>query len=230
MTEDLHTYAGLYALDAIDGEVLTEFEQHLSTCTSCQQEVREFRATAGRLGSSMAMAPPPALRASVLTAIGNVRQDAPAIVTPIRRRPAWFAPFAVAAALVLAFGVLRTVTNRPNVITAQTVINARDARAITLTAPDGVQTKAYVSAKLDRVALTADGMTPAPAGKSYQLWLIGPNGAESAGIMDPPPGGAPAAVLLDGKLSGHQKMSITLEPAGGLPKASGPTLVEGSLI
>ena len=230
MTEDLHTYAGLYALDAIDGEVLTEFEQHLSTCTSCQQEVREFRATAGRLGSSMAVAPPPALRASVLTAIGNVRQDAPPIVTPIRRRPAWFAPFAVAAALVLAFGVLRTVTNRPDVITAQTVINARDARAITLTAPDGVQTKAYVSAKLDRVALTADGMTPAPAGKSYQLWLIGPNGAESAGIMDPPPGGAPAAVLLDGKLSGHQKMSITLEPAGGLPKASGPTLVEGSLI
>jgi anti-sigma-K factor RskA len=229
MTEDLHTYAGLYALDAIDGEVLTEFEQHLSTCASCQQEVHEFRATAGRLGTSMAVAPPPALRDSVLAAIGNVRQEAPAIVKPIRRRPAWFAPFAVAAALVLAFGVLRTVNNRPDVITAQTVINARDARAITLTAPDGVQTKAYVSAKLDRVALTADGMTPAPAGKSYQLWLIGPNGADSAGIMDPPPGGVPAAVLLDGKLSGHQKMAITLEPAGGLPKASGPILVEGSL-
>jgi anti-sigma-K factor RskA len=230
MTEDLHTYAGLYALDAIDGEVLTEFEQHLSTCASCQQEVREFSATAGRLGSSVAVAPPPALRDSVLSAIGNVRQEAPAIVTPIRRqRPAWFAPFAVAAALVLAFGVLRTVTNRPTAITAASVINARDARAITLTAPDGVQTKAYVSAKLDRVALTADGMTPAPPGKSYQLWLIGPKGAESAGIMDPPPGGAPAAVLLKGRLSGHQRMSITLEPAGGLPKASGPTLVEGSL-
>jgi anti-sigma-K factor RskA len=228
MTEDLHTYAGLYALDAIDGEVLTEFEQHLSTCASCQQEVREFSSTASRLGSTIAVTPPPALRASVLSAIGNVRQEAPAIVTPIRRRPAWFAPFAVAAALVLAFGVLRTVNNRPATITAASVINARDARAITLTAPDGVQTKAYVSAKLDRVALTADGMTPAPAGKSYQLWLIGPNGAESAGIMEPPPG-APAAVLLKGKLSGHQKMSITLEPAGGLPQASGPTLVEGSL-
>jgi anti-sigma-K factor RskA len=228
MTEDLHTYAGLYALDAIDGEVLTEFEQHLSTCASCQQEVREFSSTASRLGSTIAVTPPPALRASVLSAIGNVRQEAPAIVTPIRRRPAWFAPFAVAAALVLAFGVLRTVNNRPATITAASVINARDARAITLTAPDGVQTKAYVSAKLDRVALTADGMTPAPAGKSYQLWLIGPNGAESAGIMDPPPG-APAAVLLKGKLSGHQKMSITLEPAGGLPQASGPTLVEGLL-
>jgi anti-sigma-K factor RskA len=228
MTEDLHTYVGLYALDALDGEVLTEFEQHLSTCTSCQQEVREFGATASRLGSTLAVAPPPALRASVLSAIGNVRQEAPAIVTPIRRRPAWFAPFAVAAALVLAFGVLRTVNNRPDAITAESVIKAKDARAVELKGPDGVQTKAYVSAKLDRVALTADGMTPAPAGKSYQLWLIGPNGAESAGIMDPPPG-KPAAVLLQGKLSGHQKMSITLEPAGGLPQASGPTLVEGSL-
>jgi anti-sigma-K factor RskA len=230
MTDDLHTYAGLYALDAIDGEVLTEFEHHLSICASCQQEVREFRATSGRLGSSTAVSAPPALRDSVLAAIGNVRQEAPPIVTPIRRRPAWFAPFAVAAALVLAFGVLRTVTNRPVSVTAESVINAGDARAIALTAPDGVQTKAFVSAKLNRVAITADGMEPAPAGKSYQLWLIGPNGAESAGIMDPPPGGAHAAVLLKGKVSGHQKMSITLEPAGGLPKASGPTLVEGSLI
>lgn len=229
MTEDLHTYAGLYALDAIDGEVLNEFEQHLSTCTSCQQEVREFRSTAGRLGSTMAVAPPPALRDSVLTAIGNVRQEAPTIVTPIRRRPAWFAPFAVAAALVLAFGVLRTVTNRPTVITAESVINASDARSTVLTSPNGVQTKAYTSAKLNRVAITADGMEPAPTGKSYQLWLIGPNGADSAGIMDPPPGGKHAAVLLEGKLAGHQKMSITLEPAGGLPQSSGPTLVEGAL-
>jgi anti-sigma factor RsiW len=222
MTEDLHTYAGLYALDAIDGEVLTEFEDHLSICTSCQHEVREFRATAGRLGSSMAVAPPPALRDSVLAAIGNVRQEAPAIVTPIRRRPAWFAPFAVAAALVLAFGVLRTVTNRPTTITAESVINAPDARSFALTAPGGVTTMAFVSAKLNRVAVTADGMEPAPAGSNYELWLIGPNGKDSAGIMDPPPGGKHAAVLLNGKLDGHQKLAITLEP-------SGQVLVQGAL-
>ncbi len=222
MTEDLHTYAGLYALDAIDGEVLTDFEHHLSTCTSCQQEVREFRATAGRLGSSTAGGPPPALRASVLAAISNVRQDAPPIVTPIRRRPAWFAPFAVAAALVLAFGVLRTVTNRTTTITAESVINAPDVRAITLTAPAGIKTMAYVSAKLNRVAVTSDGMEPADAGSSYELWLIGPNGKDSAGIMDPPPGGKHAAVLLNGKLDGHHKMAITLEP-------SGQVLVQGEL-
>jgi anti-sigma factor RsiW len=222
MTEDLHTYAGLYALDAIDGEVLTEFEQHLSTCTSCQQEVREFRATAGRLGSSMTVAPPPALRESVLAAISNVRQDAPPIVVPIRRRPAWFAPFAVAAALVLAFGVLRTVNSRSDVITAASVINAPDVRAISLTAPAGIKTMAYVSAKLNRVAVTSDGMEPAGAGTNYELWLIGPNGKDSAGIMDPPPGGKHAAVLLNGKLDGHQKMAITLEP-------SGQVLVQGAL-
>jgi anti-sigma-K factor RskA len=221
MTDDLHTYAGLYALDAIDGEVLTEFEQHLSTCTSCQQEVREFRATASRLGSSMAVAPPPALRDSVLAAIGNIRQDAPPIVMPIRRRP-WLAPFAVAAALVLAFGVLRIVNNRPTTITAASVINAPDVRAISLTAPAGIKTMAYVSAKLNRVAFTSDGMEPAGAGTSYELWLIGPDGKDSAGIMDAPPGGKHAEVLLNGKLNGHQKMAITLEP-------SGQVLVQGAL-
>lgn len=222
MTEDLHTYAGLYALDAIDGEVLTEFEQHLSTCTSCQQEVREFRATASRLGSSMSVAPPPALRDSVLTAISNIRQDAPAIVIPIRRRPPWLAIFAVAAALVLAFGVLRIVNNRPTTVTAESVINAPDVRAISLTAPAGIKTMAYVSAKLNRVAFTSDGMEPAGVGSSYELWLIGPNGKESAGIMDPAPGGKHTEVLLNGKLDGHQKMAITLEP-------SGQVLVQGAL-
>ena len=234
MTEDLHTYAGLYALDAIDSDVLTEFEQHLSSCPSCQQEVQEFRSTGGRLGASVAVAPPPALRAAVLGAIANVRQDAPTNVVPLRKRPSWLAPLAIAAALVLTFGVVRNITNRPatitaaSVITADTVINADDARAIALTAPDGIQTKAFVSAKLNRVAITSDGMPPAAAGKSYQVWLIGPNGAESAGIMEPPATGGHAAVLLSGTLAGHQRVSITLEPAGGVPKSTGPTLVEGT--
>ena len=230
MTEDLHTYAGLYALDAIDGEVLTEFQHHLSSCTSCQQEVQEFRATAGRLGTSVAVAPPPALRASVLDAITNVRQDAPSNVVQLRKRPAWFAPFAVAAAFVLAFGVVRNVTNRPTTITAASVITASDVRVIDLKAPDGITTKAYVSPSKNRVVISSDKMPKADAGKAYQLWLITADGvADPAGFMDPPADGSAYSVVVKGNLSGHNKIAVTLEPAGGVPKATGPTLVEGTL-
>lgn len=227
MTEDLHTYAGLYALDAVDGALLTEFEHHLSVCSSCTQEVREFRATAGRLGATQASLPSPALRSSVLAAITNVRQEAPFVAATHRHRNRWITPLAVAAALVLTFGVLRTITSPTAPLTAESVINAADVRQITLTAPAGIETKAFVSVKENRIALTADGMPPAPAGRSYQLWLLGPAGFESAGFMDPPPGGKHAAVLLKGTLSGHQRMMITDEPAGGSIAPSGPTLVEG---
>jgi anti-sigma-K factor RskA len=228
MTEDLHTYAGLYALDALDGPVLHEFEAHLANCADCRQEVDEFHSTAGRLASLEAAAPPPALRASVLTAIKDVRQEAPSTVTPLRRRPRWLAPLAVAAAIMLAFGIVRTAGGRSSQPTAASVVHAKDSRAIPLTGPDGVRTVAYFSPSLDRIAVSADGMDPAPDGKSYQLWLIGPGGPESAGLMEPT-AGEHLDVLLAGKASGHQTVAITLEPRGGRPQPTGPILVKGDV-
>lgn len=231
MTDDLHTYAGLYALDAIDGALLQEFEQHVAACAACQQEVREFRATADRMATTVAFLPPPSLRTSVLSAIGDVRQEAPTVVVrPLRRSPKWLAPLAIAAALVLAFGIVRTATTRSNTLTAASVINAKDVREVVLTAPGGVQTKAYVSVSKDRVVVTADGMEPAKDGKSYQLWLIGSSGPpEPAGFMEPSAGGKHVAVLLNGKLSGHQKVAITVEPAGGNPQPTSTPIVIGDI-
>ena len=54
---DLHTLTGSYALDALQGEELDEFERHLNHCSSCATEIRGLRETAARL--SMAAAEPP---------------------------------------------------------------------------------------------------------------------------------------------------------------------------
>lgn len=226
MTEDPHTYAGLYALNALDGTMLTVFEGHLTSCEDCQREIAEFRATAGRLGALEIEQPPATLRASVLASISDVRQEAPSVVTPLRRRPRWFTPLAVAAALVLALGIMRTVGDRSSQITAASIVNASDTQEVPLSAPDGVRTVAYLSKSKNRIALSADGMQPAPAGKSYQLWLIGPKGPESAGLMEPT-AGKHVAVLLSGTASGHQTVAITLEPKGGVVQPTGPVLVKG---
>ncbi len=226
MNEDPHTYAGLYALDALDGAILTEFETHLALCDECQREVTEFRSTAGRLGSLEAVRPPAALRTSVLAAIGDVRQEAPSVVTPLRQRPRWFTPLAVAAALVFALGIMRTVSSQSSPTTAASVVNAADSQQVALSAPDGVRTVAYLSKSKNRIAVSADGMQPAPADKSYQLWLIGPNGPESAGLMEAT-AGKHLDVLLTGKASGHQTVAITLEPKGGGTQPTGPILVKG---
>ncbi|MFI0371136.1 anti-sigma factor domain-containing protein [Actinomadura sp. 1N219] len=81
MTDDVHALAGAYALDAIDdAEERRLFESHLAACEPCAAELREFRATTARLGTAVAEAPPPHLRARVLADIRHVRQLPP--ITP----------------------------------------------------------------------------------------------------------------------------------------------------
>ena len=64
---DLHTLTGSYALDALQGEELAEFERHLNHCPSCTSEVRGLRATAARLALATAERPPATMRGRVLT-------------------------------------------------------------------------------------------------------------------------------------------------------------------
>ena len=73
MSPDLHHLSGAYAVDALDDAERTSFEQHLAVCADCRAEVSELSATAHSLGSLTETAPPPALRAAVLTGIARVR-------------------------------------------------------------------------------------------------------------------------------------------------------------
>jgi len=74
---EIHGATGAYALNALDASELEEFEAHLAECEACRQEVSEFRETAGELSLLSSAVPPPALKASVMAAIGEVRVLAP---------------------------------------------------------------------------------------------------------------------------------------------------------
>lgn len=123
--ELIHADASLYAIDALDADEARAFEEHLLGCPACQDDVDAFRNTAGRLGASVAVDPPPELRADVLAAI-RAHGDAPspeaaparepeaarsATVTPIGRhrhapaRSARHRWLLAAAALILVPGV-----------------------------------------------------------------------------------------------------------------------------
>jgi anti-sigma factor RsiW len=71
---DAHSTVGAYAVDALSADERAEFESHLATCPSCQLEAVDFAETLAELSPLMAMAPPPALRTSVMAAIGGTRQ------------------------------------------------------------------------------------------------------------------------------------------------------------
>ena len=89
MSTDLHTLSGAYAIDALSEEEARQFDRHLEECPSCREEVRELRAAAAKMGAAEALAPPPALKARVLAAAGQIAQLPPRVTRRAsgRQRP-----------------------------------------------------------------------------------------------------------------------------------------------
>jgi anti-sigma factor RsiW len=65
----IHESTGAYAVHALDPAELADFESHLITCPTCSHEVVRFSEIAAELTLLTETAPPPALRASILSAI-----------------------------------------------------------------------------------------------------------------------------------------------------------------
>ena len=70
---EVHIDVGCYVADALDTDERAAFEAHLDHCDSCSQEVAEFSETSAELARLVAMAPPRAIRGSMLSAIRSVR-------------------------------------------------------------------------------------------------------------------------------------------------------------
>ena len=86
MSDDIHALSGAYAVDAIDEMERARFERHLAGCPDCQAEVASLRAAASQMALLSDTAPPPSLRAKVLSEISNVRPLPP--LTAPREEPA----------------------------------------------------------------------------------------------------------------------------------------------
>ncbi|MDQ2677989.1 MAG: anti-sigma factor [Actinomycetota bacterium] len=75
MTDDLHSLAAAYVLDALDDDERRRFEAHLETCDDCAVDVVDLREAAASLAADAPMvAPPPSLKASVMAQIAATPQ------------------------------------------------------------------------------------------------------------------------------------------------------------
>lgn len=77
MNPDTHSLAGAYAVNAVTDEERHSFEIHLDQCEDCSAEVAELQSAAASMAIDVELPPPPALRASVLSAISQTRQLSP---------------------------------------------------------------------------------------------------------------------------------------------------------
>jgi len=222
---------GAYAVDALDADERSIFEEHLSVCPACAQEVRELQATAARLGSAVALPPPAGLRDRVLAEVGSVRQlppvkeprhASPAAIGSARERWARRWMLAAAACLaVLAVGLGAVATELYRDLQASRAAQARvigvlsavDARAATASGSGGTTGTVVVSRQRGELVFVSGGLPAVPRARTYQLWLIGPAGPRSAGLLGRSDGQTPPAVARD--VADAESVGVTVEPAGG---------------
>ena len=151
-------------------------------------------------------------------------------VTPIgdapsrqrRRGLAWsgWAAAAALAAVAIGLGVhsanqqrqLNALSQQAGVV--QQLLSAPDARSGRAAVRTGGTAMVLDSRSRDEAVISFTGLSAPPAGKTYQLWMIGPTGARSGGLLAIPATGNPSPVVAH-NLGDAQTIGLTVEPAHG---------------
>ena len=198
----IHELSAAYALDALDPADGRAFEDHLSRCADCREHVAAFHEAAAELGhATPAPAPPPQLRARILS---RARAERGPKVVPLRPRWAFratAAAAAVAASAALAFG-LWAASLRGQVEKRAQLIELAGAQGTLVVEPSGEAT------------LIISRLASAPAGKTYEAWVIDDGRAQAAGLFAG--GGDHTAVPLSRPVPEGAIVAVTLERAGGV--------------
>ncbi len=92
----------------------------------------------------------------------------------------------------------------------------------------GITGSLLVDKKRDLLAIFAWRMPLAPAGKTYQMWLIDPQGDRTSGGFLKPEADEPfvmAVIKSPQPLTDFVGLGVTVEPAGGSPKPTGEKIL-----
>jgi anti-sigma-K factor RskA len=241
---EAHTLAGAYALDAITGADRARFERHLARCQACAGELSELREATARLAQAVAADPPADLVERAVAAAARTRQLPPPVRParlPSAVRPAWsrrpvsrrIALGAAAACLAAAaaFGAAALTAehhagaDQARELAIAEVLNAPDKVMLTARVSGGGTATVVMSHRDRALVFTTDGLRALPAGRCYQLWLMGPAGDRPAGVLPAPDHGMTSPVIATGLATGDS-VGLTVGPAGGSGQhpASAPIL------
>lgn len=222
MDAETHELIAGYALDALDAEDRARAEELLARSDEAREELRSF----GEVVTALAVgvsgpAPPPELRERILS---SARAE-PSNVVPLeaRRRsrltPALAAATAVAAAAALAVGVwgasvstelddTRSALERERA--AALLLADPSARTVDLDTGDG----RLVVDDAGRAVLVLDDLDAAPAGKTYEVWVLDGDEPARAGLFDG--GGERDVVPVEETVDAGAQVLVTVEDDGGV--------------
>ena len=191
MDAELHELSAGYALDALEPAERDAFEAHLASCPQCQQDLAAFWEVTGALAvaadarararvCAIASSPtraPRSRRSCRSTPGGGCRRCSPTIT-------------AIAAAVAIGLGLYALPQQRPRRHASGTYGAAERRRAGRPERPRWRWSPApagWSSRDGDAVLVLID-LPAAPAGKTYQAWVVEGQTAVSAGTFAPTEG------------------------------------------
>ncbi|HZB85971.1 MAG TPA: anti-sigma factor [Gaiellaceae bacterium] len=223
----VHELTAAYALDALDENERRTFEEHLSGCARCREELADLSQTAALLAhGAPAATPPPALRERILADA----RDGDAKVIPFpRRSPVVLGVAAVvtaaAAVIAIAFGVQWASVSQDldEARNAVDVLADPAARSVPL---EGANGRVVVNSKRE-AALTVQQLRRAPKGHTYELWVIRDGTPRRAGLFEGDE--EPDVVLLEEQVDENATVAVTLEQDGGVDAPTSRILFSASV-
>jgi anti-sigma-K factor RskA len=211
---EIHELSAAYALDALEPEERAEFEEHLLRCAECRETVSLFQETAAGLAfGAEAPAPPPALGRRIME---QARRERPNVVA---LRPRWVLPAtatvaAVAACAAIGLGIWAATLNSRLSDRPETV-GLSGANGSLIVSPSGEGT------------LVVRDFAAAPAGKTYEIWVIHGGEPLPAGTFA---GGGRIAVVLTRAVPRGAIVAVTLERAGGVEAPTTKPLISSERV
>jgi anti-sigma factor RsiW len=226
--DEIHGLTSAYALHALDPADEAAYEEHLRRCPECRHELASLEDAASSLAYAVPPAePPPTLRASILE---RARAERPNVI-PLARRPRWAYAVAgvaaVAAVIAVAFAAWafslassldQEREARSNLERATAVLAEDEAVEIPLDGAAG----SLVVAETREAALVIPSLAPAPAGKTYEAWVIEEGRPLPAGLFSASNGRT--VVALERPVPRGAVVAVTLEPAEGVQRPTSSPL------
>lgn len=219
---DVHELTAGYALDALDPAERASFEDHLSSCERCREELQGFWQVSGALAHAAGGPMPPAsLRSRILEQARSERSN----VVPLGSRrflvPALSSVAAVAAVAAIALGIWATSLSRGLDEAENELAVLEDPSARTYESESGKAD--LVVTRSGEAALVVRTLAPAPAGKDYEIWVFENGVPRRAGLFE-----QPGVALLTRRVEPGQMVAVTLEPDGGVDAPTGAPLLTAS--
>jgi len=105
------------------------------------------------------------------------------------------------------------------------VLTARDATMMTGPVAGGGTVTIVMSHSMHALVFTAAGLRALPASRGYELWLIGPDGDRSVGLLPQFSDHMTGPVIASGLRSGDH-LALTAGPAGGSSRPTAPMMLD----